>query len=218
MKTENIFLLILISGLLSFDMAAQPGNTKVEVLQPVQHTSYEPAGVLTVNQGNKLRFETADNSVERFLVNASQGSVNQEGNDFIVKPEKTGDLVLSIYNYNDISNPVLIEERNMTVVSAPVVTIAGKNGGQISKEEFLKAEKVECSGNYIVTEFKFSVAGKAVEYKEFSRKGDTLSPEMISAVQQLKAGEKIFIEFVRARLENSEATRQVAPVTFTLVE
>jgi len=218
MKTVTTSQLFLISGLISFEIAAQPGNNKVEVMQPVLHTSYEPAGVLTVNQGNTIRIASADNSVERFLVNASQGTVKQEGEDFIVRPERTGDLLLSIYNYNDIANPVLIEERKMKVVSAPVATIAGKNGGQISKQEFLKAEKVECSGNYTITEFKFSVAGKALEYKEFFRKGDLLSPEMISAVQQLTAGEKIFIEYIRAKPENNEASRQIAPVTFTLIE
>jgi hypothetical protein len=218
MKTRNASLVILMTLFFSKTISAQPGNNKVEVLQPVLHTSYEPVSVLTVNRDNKLRFESADNSVERFLVNASQGSVKQDGKDFIVMPEKTGDLVLSIYNYDDINNPILIEERNMKVVSGPVVSIAGKNGGQISKEDFLKAEKVECSANYTITEFKFSVAGKAVDYKEFFRKGDSLSPEMIATVQQLHSGEKIFIEYILAKPENSEATRQLAPVTFTLTE
>src|SRR6187402_1577032 len=128
MKRKFILSLIQLSGLSMYDLSAQPGNHKVEVLQPVTHTYYEPAGVLTVNTGNLLRFESSDSSVKRLLVNASQGTVSQKGNEFIVMPESTGSLMLAIYNYNDIENPVLIEERNMTVVSSPSASIAGKNG------------------------------------------------------------------------------------------
>lgn len=213
-----ILLCVLVAGITVHHLNAQTGNNKVEILQPVTRTYYEPAGVLTVNAENKLRFESADASIKRFLVNASQGTVKQQGNDFIITPAKTGDLALAIYNYNDIGNPILIEERNMTVVSAPAATIAGKNGGQISKEEFVKAEKIECSGNYTITEFKFSVAGKALEYKEFLGRGETLTPDMIAAVNTLRAGEKIFVEYIRAKPENSEAIRQISPLTFTLTE
>jgi len=102
--------------------------------------------------------------------------------------------------------------------SAPVATIAGKNGGKISKEELTKAEKVLCTGNYTVTEFKFSVAGKGIDYKEFQGRGEFLTPEMISAVQMIPPGGKVFIEYIRANPEGSEATRQISPLDFTLTE
>jgi hypothetical protein len=142
MKKAIVITAILTSVLLIIEVSAQPGNQKIEILQPVQRTYYEPAGVLTVNQDNKLRFESNDPSVKRLLVNTSQGTVKQQGNDFIVTPEKTGELALAIYNYDDLENPVLIEERNMIVVASAAATIAGKNGGNISKEEFIKAEKL----------------------------------------------------------------------------
>ena len=218
MKTAKIFLVILISEFFTIRISAQPGTYQIAVLQPVNHISYEPAGVLTVNEKNKLRFESADISVSRFLVNASQGTVKQEGEDFIVTPANTGDLVLSIYNYNDIENPVFIEKRKLQVVSVPEAYIAGKKGGEITKEEFAKVEKVECSGNYRITEFKLSIAGKEVGYKEFNRNGDTFSPEMIASIQQLGAGGKVFIEYIRATPEDGGATRQIPPLSFTIIE
>src|SRR5262245_29077954 len=116
MKNNSLTLLaILIAGLLSSNLSAQPGDHMVEILQPVTHVDYVPAGVLTVNTGNTLRFESNDPSVKRLLVNASQGTVKQKEKDFIVYPEKTGDIEISIYNYDDVENPVLIETRNMTV-------------------------------------------------------------------------------------------------------
>jgi len=218
MKTASISLLILTSGFFSIHISAQPGTYKVDILQPVNHVSYEPAAVLTVNENNKLRFESTDISVDRFLVNASQGTVKQDGKDFIVTPVNTGDLILSIYNYTDIENPVFIEKRKLLVVAVPEAYIAGKKGGPITKEGFAKAEKVECSGNYRITEFKLSVAGKAIAYKEFHRNGETLSPEMIASIQQLTAGEKIFIEYIRATPQDGGATRQIAPLSFTVIE
>ena len=213
---RTILLFILITGIANHSLIAQEGNHKVEILKPVVQTYYEPAGVLTVNTENKLRFQSVD--AKRLLVNASQGTVKQQGKDFILTPEKTGDLALAIYNYDDIENPVLIEERYLKVVSSPVALIAGKNGGNISKEEFLKAEKVTCTEGYRITEFKLSTSGKGVGYHEFERKGEYFSPEMIAAVQQLPTGGKIFIEYIRARPENSEGTRQIAPLAFTLTE
>jgi len=217
MKKENI-ILIFILLLFSVGVYAQPGNHKVEILAPVQHTSYEPAGVLTVNMDNKLRFESADASVQRFLVNTNQGTVKQDGKDFIITPDKTGELALAIYNYDDVGNPVLIEERIMTVVSSPAASIAGKSGGNISKAELVNAEKVSCSGNYTITEYKLTVSGKGVGYHEFQRKGDTISTDMIAAINELPVGGKIFIEYIRAKPEDSEATRQIAPLSFTLIE
>src|SRR5690349_20411744 len=96
---RTILLVILITGLTNQTLLAQEDNHKVEILKPVLHTNYEPAGVLTVNTDNKLRFESVD--AKRLLVNTSQGTVKQQGKDFILRPEKTGDLALAIYNYDD---------------------------------------------------------------------------------------------------------------------
>jgi len=41
---------------------------------------------------------------------------------------------------------------------------------------------------------------------------------MIDAINQIPSGGKIFIEYIRAKPENSEATRQIAPLSFTITE
>jgi len=203
--------------LLIFAQATVPSS--VEITKATLVTKYEPAFILENGIDNVVRIKVSDPSVNRLLVNASQGTVRQQGEDFIVRPEKPGEISLMIYNYNDLSNPVLIEERKLQVVGSPFVTLAGKQGGKISKEEIASAKKLEYvfpDKTYKITEFKLSIAGKDIEYKEFTGKGEELTSEMLSTLEQAPPGSKFYVEYIRAG--NGAGTRLLAPLTFSIAD
>jgi|GEM_PF-5858509 len=200
-----------------------PGKT-VQITKPTYKVVYEPAFVLEAGIDNVLRFSAGDPSVKRLLVNSSQGKVTQKGEDFIIHPESKGELVLKIYNYNDLSNPLLLEERKMEVRDAdpaPGALFAGKAGGKITRKELGEVTKIEAGGTdrtMMIREFKLSVAGKDIEYREFSSRDENLTADMIASLKQLPVGSKIYIEYIRAGNENEPFTRMLAPLAFTVTE
>ena len=100
----------------------------------------------------------------------------------------------------------------------PVALLAGKKSGTITKEELTKAVKIECTGDaFIVTEFRLMVIEKNSK-KEFYSKNEKLTPEMISAFQDVSVGTKIYIEFILAKPEKGEGARQISPLEFTVSE
>jgi hypothetical protein len=168
MKRKTIACLVFIAAASVPEfLPAQPAPA-VDITKASCKIVYEPVFVLQQGTDNVINIRVQDSAVKRLLVNASQGTVRQDGEDFIIHPEKKGEVTLDIYNYNDLSHPVLIDKRTLQVispVSSPVASLAGKRGGNISKEELLLATKIELSGagnSMRVQEFKLSVAGKGI--------------------------------------------------------
>lgn len=199
---------------------SQAKSQKVDITRTIYSPSQESVSVLEVGIDNALSINVNDKTVQRLLVNSSQGKVTQKGNQFIVHPEKPGEIILKIYNYNDLSHPVLIETRKMTVLPAPAAIWGGKNGGEISHEEIRNASVVRVSGldQMKIRGFRLSVAGKGIKYREFQSKDDQLTPEMVECLQTAPAGAKIFIEYIRAGYETDPSTRQLAPLSFVVTE
>ncbi|MEO8085592.1 MAG: hypothetical protein ABI763_02160 [Bacteroidota bacterium] len=216
MKKIIVHAFIIVGCMITSYSLAQTG---VQVKKKKYVLTYEPTSVLESGIDNAIHITVSDSTVKRLLVNSSQGIVKQKGEDFIVHPIRSGELLLRIYNYNDLSKPVLIDEKKMEVVAAPFATMGGKQGGKISKEELKLVTSVAVKGGESemkITEFKLSVAGKGIKYREFSARDENLTEEMLAQLQHLPANSKIYIEYIRAG--SGESTRQIAPLAFTVVE
>jgi hypothetical protein len=193
-------------------------GSKVEITKPVCVTAYEPVAVLELGKANIVRVAIRDTSVRRLLVNASQGTVSQQGENYIIKPARPGELVLGVYNYNDIDNPVFVEELRMEVAGAPFATLAGKQGGTISSVELSNAKKIEVSGldgAMKVREFKISVAADGIPFKEFYGSDEFLTEEMVNHLINVPDGGKIYIEYIAAG-NVACGSRALAPLSFTV--
>lgn len=210
-----ILIITMIAPVLSFSQSA------VEITKPEFVRTWVPVTTLEAGIENTVHITVNDQAVKRLLVNTDGGSVRQKGEDFIVCPKAPGKLILKIYNYNDLSNPVLIEEREMQVVAPPFAALAGKHGGKISLEELKKVSKVELvdsRNSEKVNEFKLSVAGTGIEYAEYNSKNENLTGEMIARLQSLSPGCKIFVEYIRAGKPDGSPTRYIAPLSFVVSE
>jgi hypothetical protein len=101
--------------------------------------------------------------------------------------------------------------------TAPLVpTIAGKLGGKMTKDELLNGKGIIVTDTtFKVTEFKMSITGKNVKYKEFSATGNELNDDMRAAIKNAPAGTKIYFEFVKCAKEKCES-RMSAPIQVIL--
>ncbi len=113
----------------------------------------------------------------------------------------------------------VVSAQNPVPKAESYCTLAGKTSGKITKEEIESATSLVYVGSdstWIVTQFKLSVAGKDVAYKEFNSRGGSLNDEMINYLKQVPAGAKFYIEYIR--VGNGIATRQAAPLSFVIAE
>jgi hypothetical protein len=125
-------------------------------------------------------------------------------------------LIIIVFAFSSIE---VVPAQNPVVKVESYCTLAGKTGGKITKEEIESAKSLVYVGNdslWKVTQFKFSVAGKDVAYKEFNGRGGSLSDEMINYLKQVPAGAKIYIEFIRVGY--GDVARGVAPLSFVISE
>ncbi len=223
-KTLVVSVILITSVASNLIFAQTDDGYRTEISKPTCVIAYEPAFMLDAGVDNVLHIAVKDTSIKRLLVNASQGTVRQDGEDFIVRPEKFGHVTLKIFNYNDLNNPIFIEERTLHVELQdliPPVTLAGKRGGEISKGDLLAANglQLSTSGRKLkLVQCKISITGKDAKYKEFNLLAENFTPEMKELFKSLAAGTKIYIENIRVKTSNSCDSRSLAPMTFVLTD
>jgi hypothetical protein len=85
----------------------------------------------------------------------------------------------------------------MDTTKWPHASVDGKTGS-MTKEELMNAKGIVLSDTSLkVTEFKFSIAGKGVNYQEFATRGSELNEQMKEALKDVQPGAKIYIEYIK---------------------
>jgi hypothetical protein len=170
-----------------------------------------------VNEDKIIHVESDDTSIKRFFIKADQGTITESRYSFFtVRPERGGSLSLSIYNNNDIEHPVFIEKKEVMVFAEPEANIAGKSGGDISREELLKEGKVLCTGDYRVERYKLSIVSNEINRDTYST-GEILTENMLAALEKVHPGGKIHIEYIHIIPKSGGRSREATPLTFTLI-
>jgi gliding motility-associated protein GldM len=110
-------------------------------------------------------------------------------------------------------------------VPNPTPTMGGKaEGGNINKNLLLASSLIPIMKDFYfelywqITEFKMSIAGKGIEYTEFSGKGNQLDENMKAAITRARAGAKVYFEYIKARQLNTKdnSLRLLSPMTFVI--
>jgi hypothetical protein len=63
-----------------------------------------------------------------------------------------------------------------------------------------------------------SISGKKVEYQEYESSNNQLTPQMVSALQRVGPGTKVYFEYIKAKMKDSkdQSTRSLSPMAFTV--
>ena len=116
-------------------------------------------------------------------------------------------------------------EYRVKSVPNPVATMGGRaEGGPINKNLLMASSMIPVMKDFyfelfwVITEFKMSIAGKGIEYAEFSVKGNQLDENCKSVLARAKPGTKVYFEYIRGRMKDTkdQSTRQLSPMTFVL--
>jgi hypothetical protein len=221
---KSIFILIA-STILSLNSIAQ-NNNSVSVLKRESTSSFKPVSVLNTNTDNELQILPSDKSIQRIWLEATNADVRKDNGNYIIRPQHAGEVVLNIYDDSNRMNRKLLSTQTLKAVDAPLMsaTIAGEKGGSISKAELMKAETVdvECrdciNGVPEISECKISVAGKDVNYKEFTMKGNTIDPAIKEAFKSMPAGSKFYVEYIKTKMHDGQSAPVLSPLTFIITE
>ncbi len=121
--------------------------------------------------------------------------------------------------------PMGVFEYRVKSVPNPVATMGGKaESGPINKNLLVASSMIPVMKDFYfelfwqITEFKMSVAGKGVEYVEYSGKGNQLDENMKATLARCRPGAKIYFENIRAHMVNTKdgTSRSLSPMTFVL--
>ena len=69
-----------------------------------------------------------------------------------------------------------------------------------------------------ITGFRMSIFAKGKDLIEYETTGNQLSQPMRDAIGKLRAGDKVFIEYIKAKMATGadQSTRSLSPMAFTI--
>ena len=206
------------------------------------NTSYvaqKPAGVVSADKMNVL-FIGLDNPVSVSVPGVSNNKVRPSISTGTLSPESksgAGHYIANVTSSAPMASinvsaeidgkqtPMGKFDFRVKSVPNPTPTMGGKaEGGNINKNLLLASSLIPIMKDFYfelywqITEFKMSIAGKGIEYTEFSGKGNQLDDNMKSAITRARAGAKVYFEYIKARQINTKdnSSRQLSPMTFVL--
>ena len=97
----------------------------------------------------------------------------------------------------------------------PRASLSGKTGAVTRADIYKSPEITIDNAKGTVTEFKMSITGKDVEYKEFTGGVSKLDEKMIAAIKNAPPHAKLYFEFIKFTDENGKS-RMSRPFTIEL--
>lgn len=109
-------------------------------------------------------------------------------------------------------------------VPDPVATISNSKGGPINKSLLAAGTLIPQLENFDfelffkITAFRMSIFAKGKDLIEYETTGNQLSQPMRDAIGKLRAGDKVFIEYIKAKMATGadQSTRSLSPMAFTI--
>ncbi len=220
-KMNLRFLTIIPLAILLFTgVACINGKKSDEEKKRVAAVAPTKMNVLYIGVDNPMSIAVSGYDSDQLRIAVDQGKVIGENGKYIIKPAQPGTLKVFVY-----ADEELVSETHFRVktVPDPVAKLAGKKGGEISKEELLKAGKVyvemenfdfDLSWEIVSFVMSATVPGSYTVREEISQSG-TFSESQIELINSLIENQKLMIEEIEARGPDG-ATRKLGSLVFTI--
>ncbi len=147
-------------------------------------------------------------------------SIGKEGK-YIIRPIRPGSLSINVS-----ANGKLIKSTEFRVktVPDPVAKVAGKKGGEISKEDLLKSGKVIVDMENFDFDLSFEIVSYVMsatvpgsyEVREEISKTESFSPQQINLINSLIKNQKLMIEEIKAKGPDG-SIRNMGSLVFTIL-
>jgi hypothetical protein len=159
-------------------------------------------------------------SPENVIVETDNGEISGEKGDFILRPQSLGVINLKVYKKDAGGKKTYIDTKTYKVkpIPEPIITIANRKGGSITKEELLAANgPVAIAFNkeeLLITSFYINTKVKDF-YRECLVDSNVFDISAIDIISRAKVGDIIYICCVNY-LYKDEKRRSPAEFKFKL--
>lgn len=186
---------------------------------PVTAVAPTRMNVLYLGVDNPVSIAVSGYKPSEINVNIDNGSIlKNSDNSYTVRPSRPGMAQISVYTGDKLISK---QDFRVKMVHDPVAKIGGKKSGQITKEELIKAGRLEADIEYFdfdisfkVTRFELSTTQKGFVIKESSN-SNLLSDSQIEKINELSPGSKIYFENIKCAGPDG-AERDLSPIMFEI--
>ena len=182
--------------------------------------------VLYYGVDNPLAIAVSGVSPEEIIVETDNGIIKGDLGKYVMNPKKPGTARIKVFRVIK-DEKVLLKESvfRVKMVPDPKPVVAGRNGGEITKEELLKAGKVLVN----IQNFDFDLTWKVVEFvmstavpgtstiREEISKSNTFSESQIDLIKSLVKNQKVYFENVVA-VGPDGSKRKIGTLGFEIIE
>ena len=156
---------------------------------------------------------------DKIKVITDNGILTGENGHYFIRPDKVAPCNITIIGYDKIIGRRSIRVKTM---NAPlIVTIAGKTGGEIGKDEIITARDLKAVFYPSDFDLPANVIGfriisvKDGYVKDLKKTGGSLNNDMVDLIKSLPPGSPLFIEGIKV-LSGDGVTRDVDPLSFKI--
>lgn len=203
-----------------------PFQGEYQVGKPSATVSPTKMNVMYIGIANPIKVSVPGTASENLVVTINNGRIEKAGDDYLAYPSKldaTGKnttISVSARSGSEL-RPMGSMDFRVKEVPPPLATIAGKNGGNLKKEELLAEDGLfadlkdfDFDLKFKVVQFDVNISGTYV--KTYSSKDNKFTSEQKDQFGKLTQGSIIFIDNIMAKGDDGQPARPLSPISFKI--
>lgn len=195
----------------------KPDNTYTEYKFESEYIAARPAAVVSADKMNVLYIGVdnpmsvsvpgvANENISASISGGGGSLAKAGGTSYIAKVSTVGEANINVTaNLEGRQVPMGHFKYRVKRVPDPVAKVANSTGGNIAKNVLLAQtavipvmENFDFELFFRVTSFKLTVIPRGKDLQEFDSNNNLITPAMKSALSNLRPGDKVYFEFIRA--------------------
>ena len=205
-----------------------PFQGEYQVGKPSATVSPTKMNVMYIGIANPIKVSVPGSASENLVVTLNNGRIEKAGDDYLAYPSKldaTGKsttISVSTRSGSEL-RPMGSMDFRVKEVPPPLATIAGKNGGNLKKEEliaedglFADLKDFDFDLKFKVTQFDITYSGAGGYVKTYSSKDNKFTSEQKDQFSKLTQGSLIFIDNIMAKGDDGQPARPLSPISFKI--
>ncbi len=205
-----------------------PFQGEYQVGKPSATVSPTKMNVMYIGIANPIKVSAPGAASENLVVTINNGRIEKAGDDYLAYPSKldaTGKsttISVSTKSGNEL-RPLGSMDFRVKEVPPPLATIAGKNGGNLKKEELIAEDGIfadlkdfDFDLKFKVTQFDVTYSGAGGYVKTYSSKDNKFTSDQKDQFGKLTQGSLIFIDNIMAKGDDGQPARPLSPISFKI--
>lgn len=187
--------------------------------------NFTQMNILYIGVENEIEIKTTEKVTDVMIMGSEYFKVRKTSeNTFYIKPEKSGTTQLTVMGKKN-DEIIVLETRRVRCLQIPdpIPVIGNKEGGIISKQVLLVYNVLRAEIRHSYFDIRFHIIEFTVNTYNSegfcisnSSKSSKFTPQQKQQIKQLKRGQKLYIENIKA-IGPDKTTRKLPPMVFKIM-